>query len=1260
MSPLDRSSRKFASFARLLKPLGLASILLLLSAGCYFDNEEKVENTLSFDRIADSLIQFDEVSIVLKELNGDTLEVLYRGKVRTAADIHKLKASRWDGGQITVSITGTKAGVKVYQVDTRMNAQSNARETQVVVSPYASLSSLPPSLSLLVGDSLALPVIAVSPADLVNKNLQWSAAPEGLLDLGLGFLKARQAGSGQLMVRLQANPNVTLTIPVTVSASGPAPESISILPESLQVAAGGMPGAFTVAAAPLGSSAAVAWSSADTLIATVDASGRVQGRRQGQTRITAASLLRPSVSAMASVTVGAVLVVEKVAFSKDSLNLLLGAAAESLLVSVLPEGANPAVTFTLSDPAKASIQNGRITGKAEGRIIVTAASASNPAIVDELIVRIAAPVANDSTPPGKPTVTVIPAGPTQERRPTWTWKTGGGGAGAYQISLDKPTFDTAATSLSDTVFKPAVDLAGGLHVLYVRERDASGNWSAAGSAQVDIDITGPGDPKVTGTSPTSSLPRWTWTTGGDGGAGFFRFRLVDASFPANAPESRDSAYALASAVSGTTYTLFVQERDLAGNWSKPVSLAIKYDVTKPSVAITLPQPSGTFVTAADTVTLAGTVTGPNGIAKLEYAMDAGTAAPLTAGANGAWTLAALKVPNAKTTSVKVIATDNLGNTGEAVLQIMRDSDPPLPPTALLKPASPTNVAQSAWTWSAGADGASGSGLSGKYRWKLNTGTWTETNAASAPTVLLAEGPNTFSVQEQDKAGNWSEALTGTVALDTKAPAAVTFVGVDGTLTADATPTWTWTPSASNGGIGSYILKLDAGAEFDGGAATSYTPTAPLSDNATHTLTVKEKDQVPGVAGTPKSFSYKVDSDPPAAPTVKSAVPDLANSETTNNPGFTWKSGGGGNGKYIVKVNAETTPRVNGGVQTTFSLGASDKDKDGTYTIHVTEQDDLGRWGPEGTFTIKLDRTGPVFTQVRVKGSTFDLRDNYITNDASLTISYLADGSPKEFTCTLINNSSKSCTSPVNTDAANNSSTFSRTIWLRSGVIFFKPVAAGAADGSSWENARSILQITAGETANKQLWLASGDYSSQTLTLTMNGCTVLGGFNAGSFPTNDQNRTTTNTILGSVQVSGSQATIWDGVRFNRSLESYHSNATFRNCQGKNLVNIASGTTTLNNFELTGSGTGALHVAGGATVTWNGGRCTDNTDPNDMPIHIFPNGTLNLTGNLNMPGLELDFLIYFEGNLDVSTSVQYLERDDLFKGEGGRGNFKGIPL
>jgi hypothetical protein len=1262
--------RSFAAVSHALLACSLLSALL--TAGCQRPEEGPEENVISFDRIADSLKQFDEVVIELKGLDGGTVDVVYRGKVAEARDVQRLRAPNWDGGRIVVSITGIKDGEVVYQVETRFDPATGTRDNvMVIVSPDAAITSALRDLALLPGDSIAYPPVEVSPSTLSDKTVEWKADPDGLLLLGPGYLKAVQAGEGALTARLKTNPSVSVSIPFSIAISGLVPESLSVEPGSLEIAAAGAPGQLTATVFPSGASSAVYWVSADTSVAGVDSTGRVHGKRQGETSISAVSRSRPLVTAAARIIVGAPVLVEKVAFAFESQDIFVG-IEESLQVTVSPLGADPSVSFTLSDPSKATVQDGRITGTAVGTLSVIAASLSNPDAKDTLRITVKEPVLTDTVPPGRPVVRVHPAGSTRERRPVWSWTSGGGGAGAYQISLGRSVFDSAAITLSDTAYTPGADLDVGMHVLYVRERDAAGNWSPAGQAQVEIDTAGPSAPNVVGTSPTSSLPRWTWSSGGGGGAGVFRHRLGEADFPADAPESRDTVFALASAANGTTYTLFVQERDAAGNWSPAASHGIKYDLTRPTVAISLPQASGTFITREETVRISGTCTGPNGIAAVEYTLDGGAAVALTLGTGGSWTLSSLAIPNGRTSVIKVIATDNLGNQGEAQLSVLRDSDPPSPPASLSDLASPTNVATASWTWSPGNDGAAGSGLSGRYRWSLNAGEWTEVSNAAASGVTLAPGSNLFSVQEEDRAGNWSAAATDTVVLDNRAPDAVTFIGIDSSLTDDASPTWTWTPSTSNGGIAEYLLRLDAGAEFTW-TGTTYTPTAALSDNAVHTLTVRQKDQVPGVVGAARSFSYRVKVNPPAAPTVRSAVASLANNGLTNNPGFNWTTGGGGNRKYRVKVNAETTYRVNGAAQSSFSLAATDAD--GTYTVYVSEQDDLGRYGPEGSFTIRLDRTPPQFANARIDGKSFPLRNGFITNAASLVIRYTSDGGAKSFSCTLADTVATVCRDAIQTDAAGNTAAFQTTVWRRSRVVFFHPDGTG--DGSSWEEAAGDIQAQVDAGADgKEFWLASGDYTADNNSLTIWGITLnlLGGFFHESFPTTTQNRNKGGTILAHISTMGTYGTL-DGIQFvisssglglGLAMGSATKPATIIDCQFRANIEITLGANiNFQNCQMIGvrSSMAPLTLGINSTINWDGGAIRDSySTSKSYGIDIGSGTSATFRGALAIFGNKPAFSsiqITNNGNLEIANTVDF-DCADISNGSDATGNCKGTVL
>ena len=108
----------------------------------------------------------------------------------------------------------------------------------------------------------------------------------------------------------------------------------------------------------------------------------------------------------------------------------------------------------------------------------------------------------------------------------------------------------------------------------------------AGTISVEIDLTPPDIPSVSGTTPTNdTTPTWTLTSTG-GGNGTFRYKLYDSDFTSGATETTDKSYAPVTSLSEGSHTLYLQERDEAGNWSDTGSWAILIDITPPSAPIT--------------------------------------------------------------------------------------------------------------------------------------------------------------------------------------------------------------------------------------------------------------------------------------------------------------------------------------------------------------------------------------------------------------------------------------------------------------------------------------------------------------------------------------------------------------------------------------------------------------------------------------------------------------------------------------------------
>ena len=54
-----------------------ALLCALFLAACHLGDESKVDATLSFNQIFDSLAQYDSVLIALKDKDGNTIDVLF-------------------------------------------------------------------------------------------------------------------------------------------------------------------------------------------------------------------------------------------------------------------------------------------------------------------------------------------------------------------------------------------------------------------------------------------------------------------------------------------------------------------------------------------------------------------------------------------------------------------------------------------------------------------------------------------------------------------------------------------------------------------------------------------------------------------------------------------------------------------------------------------------------------------------------------------------------------------------------------------------------------------------------------------------------------------------------------------------------------------------------------------------------------------------------------------------------------------------------
>ncbi len=220
------------------------------------------------------------------------------------------------------------------------------------------------------------------------------------------------------------------------------------------------------------------------------------------------------------------------------------------------------------------------------------------------------PAGNISAPSAPLTITVDvtpPALPefreavslTNNTRPTWHWSSRGGN-GKFRYRFDNSDLNSGATDILSATYMPGTELGNGSHTLYVQECDDAGNWSASASSAIEVDTTPPEDPVVSGTTPTNdTTPTWTWTSGG---IKKYRYKLNSDTLDSGAEFTDIASYTPDFPLSPQgPHTLYVQEKDTAGNWSLSGSFTIETDSGKPFSEASAPE-SANAATRTFTIT----------------------------------------------------------------------------------------------------------------------------------------------------------------------------------------------------------------------------------------------------------------------------------------------------------------------------------------------------------------------------------------------------------------------------------------------------------------------------------------------------------------------------------------------------------------------------------------------------------------------------------------------------------------------------------
>jgi Bacterial surface proteins containing Ig-like domains len=279
----------------------------------------------------------------------------------------------------TVSTSGRVVGVAAGTTTITARTVNGLTATCSVtvnpeVFPPTGISLNVASMSLDIGDAQTL-AATVRPSDATDKTVTWSTSNSSIATVSTsGRVVGVAAGTATITARTVNG--FTATCTVTVNPATVFVTSVSVTPASATLE---INGTRSLTATVLPSDATnknVSWTSSNTNVATVNASGVVTAKAAGTATITATTT-DGSRTATCSITVNAATVaVGSVSVSPTSATLEIN-GTRSLTATITPSNAtNQSMSWTSSNTNVATVNaSGVVTAKAAGTATITATTA---------------------------------------------------------------------------------------------------------------------------------------------------------------------------------------------------------------------------------------------------------------------------------------------------------------------------------------------------------------------------------------------------------------------------------------------------------------------------------------------------------------------------------------------------------------------------------------------------------------------------------------------------------------------------------------------------------------------------------------------------------------------------------------------------------------------------------------------------------------------------------------------------------------------
>ena len=318
-------------------------------------------------RIAVTSVTLNKTELKLTEGGSETLTATV--KPDDATD----KTVTWstsDSNVATVDENGKVTAVKEGSASITAKAGEQSATCKVAVSKnvvaVTGISLNKTTLTLTEGDSETL-VATVTPDDATDKTVTWSSSDSAVATVDNGKVTAVKEGTATITAKAGEK---SATCSVSVSKNVIAVTEITLNKTSLSLKEDESETLVATVKPDDATDKTVTWSTSDSNVATVDESGKVAAIKEGSATITAKA---GEQSATCKVAVSKnVVAVTGISLNKTTLTLTEG-ESETLVATVTPDDAtDKTVTWSSSDSAVATVDNGKVTAVKEGTATITA------------------------------------------------------------------------------------------------------------------------------------------------------------------------------------------------------------------------------------------------------------------------------------------------------------------------------------------------------------------------------------------------------------------------------------------------------------------------------------------------------------------------------------------------------------------------------------------------------------------------------------------------------------------------------------------------------------------------------------------------------------------------------------------------------------------------------------------------------------------------------------------------------------------------